>query len=212
MKNKVYFYNVSPLKDKKYFEKCFLAASPRRKEKIKKLKTDKDKILCLGADVIIKEILKDQTVFNENDVNYDSMGKPFLKNTNGKTGYISISHSGDFVMCAVSECEVGADIEKIREVNLKTAEKAFSENEKKYVFSQKNVKNAFFKVWTFKESYVKAIGTGIRTELNSFETTDAAGNPEKCGDFCLFEYKIPGYASAVCAKYGFKDFEIKILQ
>ena len=211
MKNKVYFYNVSPLKDKQRFNECFSVASPQRKEKIKKLQTEKDKILCLGADVVIKEILKNQTVFKETDIKYDGLGKPFLKNSHGETAHISISHSGEFVMCAVSDSVVGADIEKIREVNLKTADKSFCENERKYVFSQENAKNAFFKIWTLKESYVKAVGTGIRCELSSFETTNAYGVLQKCGDYGFFEYPVPGYASAVCTKYNQADFEIRVL-
>ncbi len=210
MKNEVYFYDVSPLKNKDVFEACFLVASPQRKEKIENLKTEKDKILCLGVDVVLKKILAEDTKFCETDFKCDSLGKPFLQNEKGEKMCISVSHSGDFVMCAVSDKEIGVDIEKQRKVKLKTAEK-FSENEKKYIFSAENPETAFFKVWTFKESYLKTVGIGIRQELDSFETTDFCGNPQMCNGYSFFEIEIPGYCVAVCSQYKRDDFEIKFL-
>ncbi len=37
------------------------------------------------------------------------------------------------------------------------------------LFIRKNTSNAFYKLWTIKESYIKQSGEGLRTPLNSFE-------------------------------------------
>lgn len=210
MKNKICVYDVSPLKIKENYQQAFLAASQQRKDKINELKSEKDKLLCLGADIAIKHILKTESDFDETDVQYDSLGKPFLQNKRGEKAYISLSHSGDFVVCAISDMAVGADVEKIRKVNLKTTEK-FSENEKEYILSQECPETAFFRIWTLKESYLKAIGKGIRQRLNSFETVDLQGHLRHCDGLGFFEIKIPGHYVSVCSKYGLNDFEIQFL-
>lgn len=90
-------------------------------------------------------------------------GKPYAEGA----AFFNISHSGSFAVAAVSDCEVGVDIERIREVNLKIAEK-FSSDEREYILSAENPQKAFFEIWTAKEAYLKKCGTGITVPLNSF--------------------------------------------
>lgn len=84
-------------------------------------------------------------------LNIDANGKPYLENSNL---YISLTHSGDYVGCAVSNNTVGIDIEKIRPVNEKTVHRVCSESEKDAIKSYAD----FIGIWTLKEAYVKATG------------------------------------------------------
>ncbi|MDF9507965.1 4'-phosphopantetheinyl transferase family protein, partial [Bacillus cereus] len=65
---------------------------------------------------------------------------------------------------------MGIDIEQIRPIKLKDILKVFSEKE----IEDLNLKtladkyNYFYDLWTLKESYIKAIGTGFGTPFNSF--------------------------------------------
>lgn len=90
-------------------------------------------------------------------------GKPYA----GGTAFFNISHSGSFAAIAVSDCEVGVDIERIRNVNLGIAEK-FSGGEREYIQSAENPQKAFFEIWTAKEAYLKKCGTGLTVPLDSF--------------------------------------------
>lgn len=97
-------------------------------------------------------------------------GKPFCKSHPGI--YFSLSHSEDFLALAVGDREVGIDIEKIREAKEKLIKRVCCENEKQKIFSSENPDKAFTEIWTKKEAYLKALGTGIDRELTSIDTTD----------------------------------------
>ena len=73
---------------------------------------------------------------------------------------------------------MGADIEKVRNVNLRIAKRFFSKSECAALDAQEDSlkKRDLFRIWTLKESFVKAVGTGMHTALNSFSCrTGAAG-------------------------------------
>ena len=85
-------------------------------------------------------------------------GKPYIENC---AYHFNISHSGDWLLLAVGDAPVGADIEKITKIRPKTVEKFFSKIEQDRV--EKEGKNAFFEIWTQKESYVKYTGEGMKS-------------------------------------------------
>ncbi len=95
-------------------------------------------------------------------------GKPYFANCSQL--HLSISHSGDYWLCALAEEEVGVDLQKeVRKRGESDEEAAarfekmagrfFHEKEAEFV-SQNRYQN-FFEVWTAKESYVKYTGQGI---------------------------------------------------
>ena len=78
-------------------------------------------------------------------------GRPII--SNNESIYLSLTHSGDMVGCAISEKPVGIDIEKKREVPIKTINRVCTFSEQKYL--EKNPMR-FFKLWTAKEALYKA--------------------------------------------------------
>lgn len=77
----------------------------------------------------------------------------------------SISHSEGFVAVAfssVENCKIGLDIELVIDVEPEDYLIAFSDEEKAFLqYSSKGKTEAFFKMWTKKESFLKATGTGF---------------------------------------------------
>ena len=59
----------------------------------------------------IEDLLEELQSPVETDYTYGRLGKPYFKNL---PWYFSMSHSGEYVFCAVSEREVGADIQKCK--------------------------------------------------------------------------------------------------
>lgn len=100
---------------------------------------------------------------------YGEKGKPMLRDSVDM--FFNISHSGDWVVCAVSDKEVGLDIELIKDAKMKVANRFFSPSEIEVLDSldgeAQNVQ--FFTLWTAKESYLKYLGTGLTKALNSFD-------------------------------------------
>ncbi len=84
--------------------------------------------------------------------------------------HYNLSHSGDWVVAAFSDRPVGIDIERIKEINLTIAERFFAPEELDSLtgLPDEQRKICFFNLWTLKESYLKALGTGLTRPLNSF--------------------------------------------
>lgn len=84
--------------------------------------------------------------------------------------YFNISHSGDWIICAVDNKPVGVDIEIIKVINFKIAERFFSSEEYYALMSQPETIQLkyFYMLWTLKESYIKAEGKGLNIPLFSF--------------------------------------------
>lgn len=98
-------------------------------------------------------------------------GKPFLL---GESLCFNLSHSGDCWLLAVSDmAAIGVDVENIRPRSgmQAIARRCFSENEYGYWLSLPELKReqAFFRLWTLKEAFVKAVGRGIALGLEQCE-------------------------------------------
>ena len=91
-------------------------------------------------------------------------GKPYAE---GSPLEFSLSHSGKWLLCAVGDQPLGVDIEVLRPRNLKVAERFFTPKEQAFLApEQEDAYLRFLQIWTAKEAYFKAIGTGI-TDLKS---------------------------------------------
>ncbi len=93
----------------------------------------------------------------------------------------NLSHSGDLVIYAVSDRPVGIDIEKIRSMDLAgIVQRFFAASEfaawQKLPIAEQEA--AFFRVWTIKEAYLKAIGTGLHTPLSDVEVSMDINHPK----------------------------------
>lgn len=130
------------------------------------------------------------------DVNfaYGNDGKPYFSNY--PQFHFSISHSGDYAVCAVSEKEVGVDIQEIRPVKTDIAKRFFTEDEKAWIAQDAR---HFFRIWSAKESYVKLTGRGMAEGLTTFTADMEAGRIRQEQTAYLKEYEAPEhYVLTVC--------------
>ena len=102
-------------------------------------------------------------------------GKPFVR---GCSHQFNISHSGNRVLCAVHEGNIGADIERLRPVPQKVFKNICTYAEQQYIGDDPL---RFAEVWTRKEAYVKLDGRGLAYGLQNVEVaTDKALLPTIC--------------------------------
>lgn len=174
-------------------------SSSRRKEVMKYLQAD-DRKRCLGAGILLARILP---LFggNPEKITYGTGGKPQAENV-----HFNLSHSGNLVICAVGSKAVGCDIEKVGPEPEGVAERFFHRNEAEYLqkFQGQERNEMFFRLWTWKESYVKMTGEGMQLSLQDFEVLPEGERIRvRRGDEILpcrmMEYDIPGYKVTVCA-------------
>lgn len=102
---------------------------------------------------------------------YEGQGKPSLDHRSDLE--FSLAHTRNSVAIAVARGRsVGIDLETLRnDVDFELiANNYFCNAEIDEIFSAgPDVADTFFRYWTAKESYLKAIGTGLTVALNSFE-------------------------------------------
>lgn len=153
-------------------------------------------ILPLGTDAygFVRKIAAEKYNIDSSalEIECNAHGKPYFENISNF--HFNISHSGDILAIAISDREVGIDIEKLRNPDLRIA-KRFCDDEQAYI-SKADSKNRFFEVWTKKEAYLKYKGTGLSGGLNTFSVFKFSPLPNS---FIFDEYII-----SVC---GHGDFE-----
>ncbi len=196
MKTKVYIADTSALRDGEVFSRCLTLVSGERINKINRYAKHDDKIRSLAAGLLLEKAF-DNIGISGREIRIGDNGKPYL--ANGAV-FFNLSHSGERAMCSVSDMEVGCDVQKIGEANLKIADRFFSPSECKMLNAagdESEKIKMFYRLWTLKESYVKAVGTGLKTPLGSFSVTTG----ENVNGYHFKEYYISdGYAYAVCGK------------
>lgn len=88
---------------------------------------------------------------------YGPSGKPMLP---GGPEF-SLSHTKGAVILAVDRAPVGVDVERIRPVSPKLPRRIMSPKEYAWFSVRGSQPEDFFTLWTLKESYYKALGTGL---------------------------------------------------
>ena len=85
--------------------------------------------------------------------------------------HFNISHCSRGCVCAVSDYEIGVDIQDIRPISESVAEHCCCEAELQLLKESIDPTSAFVKMWTMKESYLKMKGRGITVDLRTVDTT-----------------------------------------
>ncbi len=155
----------------------------------------------------------------EQEINlvFGEKGKPHIGNL--ENVHFNISHSGHYVVCAVGPAEIGIDVERVRKVNLRIAERFFSDAEIHDLMArdENDRMQYFITLWTIKESYLKAIGRGLTQHLNSFticrngDSYLLTGNKEAEGYGIETRQLSHDYMMAVCSPLPFLPSDINFI-
>ena len=156
---------------------------------------------------------------------YGSHGKPGLDCTAVQsTLSFNISHTDGLALCAFSSrLRIGVDVEKVRKDfnTTEIAERFFSlvEREALRCLPAQEQHEAFFRCWTRKEAYIKALGEGLSHPLHQFDvslTKTAAAllatrpEPSETGRWFLHAVPLPeGYVGAVAVETAPRDLSSK---
>lgn len=194
--------------DEEKFSSHLALVDGGRRERVNGLVDRRAKNACLSAGVILPLALAKCGLGGEVRTETDGRGKPRLIKPEGV--FFNLSHSGEYTLIALSDGEVGCDIQQIKPVNLQLAERYFHPEEARAIRDCCGAENAerqtlFFRYWTAKESFIKATGEGFYRPLNSFCISFPRGEVrEKDGSLTPWRVKesgeIEGYRIAVCSQ------------
>lgn len=176
----IYKLKITDLSDEEY-ESAYYEMSEERQLKCLNYRFDEDKKRCIASDFLIKKILGDSLGEESRKIKIytNENGKPYVK----KNIYFNLSHSGHYVVAAVSGKQIGIDVEKIKPVKKNMLDYFCTANDKKYILGEEknegeNIPEAalerFFEVWTFKEAFLKCTGEGMskKAALINFNAYD----------------------------------------
>lgn len=110
----------------------------------------------------------------------ESNGKPALApgSAHGAPRF-NVAHSGRLVLLAFARCDVGIDVEMVREGtdSEALARRFFAPDEIAALDAAPAPERVgrFFRIWTRKEAFLKARGMGLSSPLDSFTTTSSSG-------------------------------------
>ncbi|WP_026883487.1 4'-phosphopantetheinyl transferase family protein [Clostridium akagii] len=204
---KIYAININRGISPKLFTTLLSFVSKERREKINKFIRKEDANRSLVAAILIRVAINENLHIKNRDIffYYNAYGKPYLKYT--PPLYFNLSHSGNWVVCAIDDYHIGIDVEQMKNIDFHIAKSFFAEKEYNDLMKKDGAekKSYFYDLWTLKESYIKACGKGLSLDLSSFYIGIAKNNIilQTKNEFnkCSFrQYTIEeNYKMSVCA-------------
>lgn len=115
--------------------------------------------------------------------------------------HYSISHSGEWVVCAVGAVPLGVDIQVERPVR-PVVFRALSPVEQRELDGLEEQERfpAFFDIWCLKEAYSKAIGLGLKSRFRDFSVSKKAEISVPCFSVALPRFGDCRYHLGICAQ------------
>ncbi len=137
----------------------------------------------LAGRCLTRRVVGDLTDTEPRDVRIEHgpNGKPDLARTHGL--HVNLSHSGERALLAVSRHgPIGVDIEVGRTGRpfARLSRRFFAPSEHEWIqgLAAADVASGFYRLWTLKEAYLKAIGTGLTLSSRTFQV-DAESDPPR---------------------------------
>jgi 4'-phosphopantetheinyl transferase len=139
--------------------------SEERKQRAAAMRDEADRLRTVAGETMAREMLAARLGCQPREVplQYDEDGKPEVPGTGL---FVSVSHSGAYVVCAVDDAPVGVDVETVRDVDEKFMRRVCSEEELAYVLRGGDRERRFWELWTAKEAVFKLTGHGPLLRLS----------------------------------------------
>jgi 4'-phosphopantetheinyl transferase len=140
---------------------------------------EKDRRHFSAARALLRIVLAAYSAATPEDIRfrYAEKGKPELADPFSSSGLtFNVSHSGSFALFAVTRHRaIGVDVEQMRKDfdGEAIARRFFSAREQEQFASlpREQQQRAFFRCWTLKEAFIKALGEGLSHPLHQFDVS-----------------------------------------
>ena len=181
-----------------------------RAEKVAAMKHHKERLRSLFAGLLLRYAFLAQGYseqqWKEASIAKGCHGKPYLVDFKGFS--YSLSHSGEWVLCAVDDKEIGADIQEAGTPKLAVAKRFYAGEEYQrllqYASDLDRQTAELYRIWTAKESCVKLTGRGIGAGISRYVTDSTYMHIKDIVENSLFFIRlyegIPGYMICVCSR------------
>lgn len=182
-------------------------ASENRQARAARFHFRMDALRCLAAEALLRHALgrQHQVPAAQCRLATGAEGKPYL--LDHPDLHFNLSHSGPWVLCALHGAPVGIDVEAVPDQDLLPAPSILAPEELQLLahLAPRDARDFFYRVWTLKESLLKALGTGLSLDPGTialhFEADDIkATHPSRAlAKLHLLELPMPeGAKAALC--------------
>ncbi len=205
----LYIARTAPFCDQVPAARAMPLLDGERRERTARLRRPEDRARSVTAGLLLRFGLAERFGLPPGSCSIErgENGKPFVK---GRPDCcFNLSHAGEWAVCALSAAPVGVDIERAEGRHEDLARRFFCPEEFAWLGRQPEDgrEEAFFRLWTLKESYIKYLGKGLSLSLSAFcihPGPPVAVTQEGKHVSCRFrEYSdCIGYRLAVCAAGG----------
>ena len=166
---KLYAVKLCQRLDPVLFQSLFLCVDKKKRDRINRFFNWQDAHRVLLADCLARCVVIEETGLLNKDIRFttNKFRKPEL---DGRPEfYFNLSHSGNWVVCAVDQMPVGVDIEKVKDFDPGIFNLCLTREEQDLLWRKKisDRRSFFFTLWTLKESYLKALGCGLQIQPNA---------------------------------------------
>ena len=146
------------------------SVSCQRREEALRFKFLFGRFACLKSFEMLSGLLKREHRITDFQYARTAKGKPYLLDC--QNVFFNISHCKKGIAVAVSDREVGIDIETFHEPNVALLKRVMNENEQREISQSEAPMQCFSEIWTQKEAVLKLRGTGIVDDLTQVLNAD----------------------------------------
>ena len=220
MKTTLYYAELSALHDETLFRQYYLTLPPQRREKIDRIRSEGERCRSLGAGLLLRKACEEYGIPGEDgNLLTGTYGKPAFAAC--PELYFSLSHSGEYAVCVMAGCEAGCDIETVKPFRWPVAKRVFTEEECRWLSAEEEQgrgDEAFCRLWTLKESFLKATGKGFTFPVQevSFSLAEEQpamqlhGQPDRT--FSLFELRLTGDCHCALCLHSAEEAQPEVVQ
>ena len=146
----LFFLDCSPLLDQLELDRALPLLDESRRNKVNRFPLAEKKAQCAAVGLLLRHL------FGDVAYRYGENGKPYLANRTDL--FFNVSHSGNYVVCAISDTDIGVDIEVGSAIRPAVMRRCFNTMEQEWI---DNDSKHFIRLWTMKEAYMKLVGSGL---------------------------------------------------
>lgn len=202
----IYTADTETLNDPFAYGEAYGSLPFARRQKADRFRFPQDKIRSVGAGLLLQKACRahgldgadEKLLLGEND-------KPYF--VDYPDWQFNLSHAGNRVLCALSHVPVGCDLEEIRKADIPVARRFFTKEEVDWLLQESDQNKAFYRLWTWKESFLKCIGRGFSFAPDRFIVLpDEKGISLQCEEYADRKFAFreihtaDGYCSTVCVE------------
>ena len=184
-----------------------------RRQKVSALKSGRERERSIFAGLLLRYAFLqagyDLETWQQVEIGKGAYGKPYI--AGHQEFHYGLSHSGDWVVCAVDNMPVGVDLQEIKPCKISLAKRFYHEEEYNRLLALGETDldrqtQEFYRMWTAKESAVKLSGRGIGAGISQYVTAkdycSVFDQKQRC-TIGIKQYSIlEGYMICICSNTG----------